>query len=235
MPEHIDTSLQKLIAEAERQTVLQHRREQPEDMARERRTNGLRDVLAPLPAHIRAATRGELVKRLTGDELFKAADRWEWGSGNLVIMGGTGLGKSSAAGYLVRKLCGAGVAHGGEAYERALLIRWQDASELVAVRREAPLGDTPDVVLRCQRARLLVLDDLKAIDRQEVEPVDRVLSFRYDAGYPTVTTTGLSKADLLKVYGDALCRRLLECQGKKGRWVEVRAPAQAEQAGGTKR
>jgi DNA replication protein DnaC len=199
MPQQIDPTIRQAIADAERAGVVARREAVPEEAARVRRRNGLRDVMASLPEHVRKATRGDLVQRMRGTELFKAVDRWEWGNGNLVMNGPTGLGKTSAAGYLVRKLIGAGIAHGGDAYERALLIRWQ-------------------------RARLLVLDDLKVIPQAELEPIDRVLSHRYDAGYPTITTTGLSSAELLKVYGDALCRRLLECQGKRGAWVNVRAP-----------
>jgi DNA replication protein DnaC len=232
MPEQIDPTISKAIADAERAGVVARREAVPEEAARVRRRNGLRDVMASLPEHVRKASRGDLVQRMRGAELFKAVDRWEWGNGNLVLMGSTGLGKTSAAGYLVRKLIGAGIAHGGEVYERSLLIRWQDASELVAVRREYALGDTPEPVLRCQRARLLILDDLKVVQQAELEPIDRVLSFRYNAGYPTITTTGVSSVELLRVYGDAVCRRLLECQGRKGVWVQVRAP---EPEGGGKR
>ncbi len=237
-PQRLDPTLQKLIEKAERAGVLAQRDELGDQAERRRRSLSLRSVVERLPAHIRTAKRGELIQRIQGDQLFRAVDGWDWPDGNLLLSGPTGLGKSSAAGHLVRRLCGRGVANGGEDLERAQAIRWQDALELMAGERETPLGDTPDVLQRCQRARLLVIDDLKApVSLARNELLERTLQFRYDAGLPTVTTTGLSDVELLRAFGDALCRKLLECGGQKGRWVRVRATtptASDERARGTR-
>lgn len=190
----------------------------------EHKTRGwqLLPVIELLPAVIRKAPRAELAKR-AHPRLMAAIDSWRWGGGNLVLSGRTRAGKSSAAGYLVRRLCHEGARHGGEAFELARSIRWQECRELSEVAREHRLGggEAPEITL-CKYARLLVLDDLGAADDRTT--LERILQFRINRAWPTVITTGLrgEGADgIERLFGEALTARLFECGADKGRIVEV--------------
>lgn len=183
----------------------------------------LKPVLEQLPAGMHRATRLELEGRID-PKLLKAVLGWRWGGGNLVLMGATGSGKTSAAAHLVRRLCFEGAVRGGEAYELAKLIRWQSCRALSDVGRETRLGTgTPEPVTRCQNARLLVLNDLGANDDRAT--LERILDERYERGWPTITTTGLGGEQLDALFGDALSRRIFECGADRGLFVEIKRAA----------
>ncbi len=101
-------------------------------------------------------------------------------------------------------------------------MRWQPCAELCAAERESDLGATPELIRVCQRARLLVLDELADVPTERREPLKRVLWHRYDAGYPTITTTELSDGKVMAAFGEAFVRRLTEVQGVRGRWINVK-------------
>jgi IstB-like ATP binding protein len=184
----------------------------------------LRPVLDSLPSGARKATRSELEKRISPRAL-KAVEGWQWGGGNIVLMGATGTGKTSAAAHLVRRLCFEAAVHGGAAFGLAQFIRWQSCRALSEVARETRLGTgTPEAVTRCQYARLLVLNDLGPTDDRAT--VERILDDRYERGWPTVTTTGLCAAELEHAFGDALARRIFECGPDRGTYVELSQAAE---------
>ena len=184
-----------------------------------RRHVALREITDTLPLGARTATREELEARIHPRAL-RAAQGWRWGSGNLVLMGATGTGKTSAAAHLVRRLCHEAAVHGGAAYELAEIIRWQSCRALSGLANETKRGTgTPEAVTRCQYARLLVLNDLGAGDERET--LERILDERYERGWPTITTTGLGRVQLEQAFGDALSRRIFECKGNPGAFVEL--------------
>ncbi|HZJ13981.1 MAG TPA: hypothetical protein VFD27_02980, partial [Chthoniobacteraceae bacterium] len=77
----------------------------------------------------------------------------------------------------------------------------------------------PEEIVRCQNARLLVLDDLgKSDDREALEVI---LQARNQRAWPTVTTTGIGVAELAKFLGQALTRRLFECGADSGAAVDT--------------
>jgi len=190
------------------------------------RARKLDRIREQLPLGARRASRAELEARCHA-KLLKHALAWHWGAGNLIFSGSTGAGKTSAAVHLVRRLLAEGAALGGEAFDRARSIWWQECRALSVVGREWKLGaGIPDDVHRCQRVGLLVLDDLGATDDKQT--LERVLNARYERGLPTITTTGLSisamygdTGQLENALGDALARRLFECGPSRGTYVEV--------------
>lgn len=223
-----DRELQRIIsgvapAPAEDPAVLERDRQH----ARQRE---LQSVFASMPPSLRSpATRADLVGRVRDSRLLAAVESWRWGDGNIILSGRTGVGKTTAAGLLVRRLCGAAVRLGGETFERARFIRWQSCRLLSRVVRETKLGaGTPDEIVRCQNARLLVLDDLGSTDDRETLEV--LLDVREGRGWPTITTTGLRASDLLEFFGDALNRRIFQCWADRGSIVETDEPPFAEPA-----
>jgi len=188
----------------------------------EERAQRLRPVLDGLPPGARAASRKGLEARIS-PRMLEAVLGWRWGAGNLVLMGETGSGKTSAAAHLVRRLCAEGVARGGVQFELCQMIRWQGCRELSEVVRETRLGTgVPEAITASQNARLLILNDLGGHDDRKT--LERILDERYERGWPTVTTTGMRAKGRLSIeeqLGDALARRLFECHGDKGVFVEV--------------
>lgn len=182
----------------------------------------LKPIADSLPAGARTAARPELEARIH-PKILRAVSAWHWGAGNLVLMGKTGAGKTSGAAHLVRRLCAEAAKSGGEAFELCQLIRWQSCRALSDAGRETKLGTgTIDAITRCQNARLLVLNDLGITDDRNT--IERVLDERNERGWPTITTTGMRAKgpnSIEVLLGDALSRRLFECKGDKGTFVEV--------------
>lgn len=195
----------------------------PETTDAQERHLKLRPVLEQLPGGMHRSTRQELEGRVE-PRILRAVLGWRWGGGNLVLMGATGCGKTSGAAHLVRRLCFEGAIRGGEAFQLASMIRWQSCRDLSEIGRETKLGSgTPEAIQRCQYARLLVLNDLGANDDRTT--LERVLDSRYERGWPTVTTTGLGADQIDALFGDALSRRIFECAGDRGRFVEIKRAA----------
>lgn len=182
----------------------------------------LKPIADSLPAGAREATRHALEARVH-PKILRAVLAWHWGSGNLVLMGMTGAGKTSGAAHLVRRLCGEAARHGGEAFEKCQLIRWQSCRVLSDAGNEHRRGTgTLELITRCQNARLLVLNDMGMADDRNT--LERVLDERNERGWPTIITTGMRAKgpdSLDALLGDALSRRLFECKGDKGTFVEV--------------
>ncbi len=222
-PALASASLSDVLKAAERARAACERRGIPETTDAAERHTKLRPVLEQLPAGMHRATRQELESRID-PRVLRAVVGWRWGFGNLVLMGATGAGKTSGAAHLVRRLCFEAAVHGGEAFELAQLIRWQSCRALSEVARETRLGTgAPEAVTRCQNARLLVLNDLGTNDDRAT--LERILDQRYERGWPTLTTTGLTAEQLEATFGDALSRRIFECRGDRGQFVEIKRAA----------
>ncbi len=192
----------------------------------------LRHVLEQLPSN----TRGPLdeLRSRTPAKLLNLVSRWGWGGPNLLLLGPTRVGKTSGAALLVRLMLEQGAASTAEfapadrrfwggcrsSFELADLIRWQSCRDLTSAVREFPLGHgTPEAIQRCQHARLLVLDDVGATDDRGA--LERVLNARYERRWPTLTTSGLTSAQLVGALGDALVRRMSERAGMAGLIVNL--------------
>lgn len=220
--ERVETSIADVLRAAERAHAAQIAAGIDPEPEHKARGQQLISTLERLPYVIRSASRAELTARIA-PRLLDAVSAWQWGSGNLVLSGRTRAGKSSAAGFLVRRLCQEAARHGGESFELAKAIRWQECRELSEAAREHRLGGgaAPEITL-CSYARLLVLDDLGAADDRKT--LERILQFRIDRAWPTITTTGLpadGPEGIVKTFGEALSARIFECGPHKGKLVEV--------------
>jgi DNA replication protein DnaC len=182
------------------------------------------EIRGQLPAMLQERSWKGLRSRVKDLRLLRAVDTWQPGSGSLLMMGPTDLGKTSAAGILFRRLLGEGVQQGGDAWELARSMRWYAATDLELCRREHALGrgDAPEVIAACH-ARLLFIDDA-GWDRDPKTIAD-VLNARYERKWPTIVTTHKTRVELGAHYGAALVRRLLDAGGLKSTVVDLFARA----------
>jgi len=142
------------------------------------------------------------------------AEHWCPSSGNLLLTGPSGLGKTRAAAALVRRLLRLGSERGGPDWKLVSRMVWAWVPILERKRREHPMGrgEAPEVD-QAMTASLLVLDDFG--QGQYVEATRDVLEERYSAGLPTVTTSGFMVAQLSERF-PMVVRRLLETGGRAG-------------------
>jgi len=190
--------------------------------ARRTRSAEAREIRGRLPRFLQTPKPDELAARCH-PALLAAVQAWQWGDGDLFLIGPTGTGKTTAAGYLFRRLLGQAVAKGGEAWDLARWLRWYSAADIATARRIHPLGqgDPPAVVESCN-ARLLVLDDGGwDIDVTETSVI---LNERYERQWPTVMTSGKTREELTAHYGAAVIRRLREAGGKRAVVVDCFDP-----------
>lgn len=187
-----------------------------ERVERTQRATDAREIRDRLPVVFRHTTATILAARIAstpdGARMLKAASAWHPGGGNLLLLGPTGIGKSTAAAVLFRRLLGAGIRDGGPAWELAQSLHWFSAESLSLARRWHPLGqgEAPDI-MSAMFGRFLVIDDL-GWDR-DVQTVSDVMAVRYDRGLPTIITSGKTPDELTAQYGAAVVRRARESGG----------------------
>lgn len=154
--------------------------------------------------------------------ILAAVDGWRWGHGSLVLLGPTGIGKTTAAVALVSRLVSEASAlpSGHRRARAAHSVLFTSAQRLANARRESGLGiGRPSLVERACRVRLLVIDDLGAEPPGDVE-IGAILDERYGSQRPVVVTAGLTKGDLATRYSAAFLRRVRECGRREGVVVE---------------
>jgi len=197
------------------------------ELERRERADAAPMILDRLPAHLRVSKPETLRSYIASAKLVTEAARWLPEGSSLLLVGGTGRGKTSAAAYLFRRLLGRGVKNGGEDWRIARGLQWYPATELDRARSEHPLGkgDAPAMVAAC-RATVLFLDDL-GWDR-DPKAVSHVLDARYNAGLVTVATTsrrtrGINggPSELDRHYDGAVMRRFMRAGGRGAVIVEA--------------
>lgn len=161
--------------------------------------------------------RRESLKKLCAwvqPEYLRAIEQWDWDCGrNVVLLGRSKVGKSTAAAILFRVVLSRAVHSGGEPWRLAQSMRWYRAEELLDAQRGHPLGRGEAKEVRLAKScSLLFLDELGWKDDQGV--VQTVMSARYEQELPTVITSGFGKEDILIRYGDAVARRLASCSAR---------------------
>lgn len=188
----------------------------PSGVASEERKGRLADSLDirhRLHAVLRNPDRVELERRIRLQELLDAARSWRWGQANLLLLGPTECGKTTAAAYLFRRLLADAIRAGGDAWRQANRLAWFEAKQLLDASRGYPLGkgDVPEVSEACA-ASVLFFDEVGW--ERDPEVASLVLNERYKAGAPTIITSGKSPGELTAHYGAAVVRRMIESGGK---------------------
>lgn len=132
-----------------------------------------------------------------------------------VFMGPSGVGKSSAAAYAVQRWR-AKVGPSTSLRER---VFWLDALEATDAERRYRLGSgDPEHLTDAYTADWLVLDDIGSTTSATL--IQLILAKRYQAGLPTIATTGLKRDEFATHVGAATARRVLEFGGRKGVFVD---------------
>lgn len=143
----------------------------------------------------------------------------------VTFYGAAGDGKTSAAAMLVgllawhverRYAAGATDPAGRPLPFWSGALAWCSADELaMEADYTDPKDGEPELARRMRTAPIAILDDLgnergRLAGSNNVPP--RTLQWRFDAGLTTITTTGLTTADLKARYGTGIARRLLDAR-----------------------
>jgi len=155
--------------------------------------------------------------------ILEAAKQWRVTDGlNLVLLGTTGVGKTTAAVALARhRLDNARTA---EQLRIAAGIRFMAAPDLHRIRTEhrrkgfngERRNDDPPMVSKAKTTTLLILDEVGFEPVEvagEIGVVIDVMQSRYNAKpapLPTIITSGMTQKELAMRYGEATKRRMAE-------------------------
>ncbi|MFC6090727.1 ATP-binding protein [Saccharothrix lopnurensis] len=123
---------------------------------------------------------------------------------SLLLLGGTGVGKTHQAWGAVRQLAATGLLRG-----------WQfiTAPDLYGELRPRAGSDSERTFREITSASLLVVDDLGAAKSSEwtEEITYRVVNSRYESERPTLWTSNLTGPELREVLGERIVSRLSTC------------------------
>ena len=181
---------------------------------RQCRESQLADLRASIPAGWRWASldNPEWSKiRKSFPRGDKVARIWTQKTGSVLLAGPTGIGKTAVARALVRRL-------GKEAVEQdnppvplgfVERIEFMSMHDIACARRNSPLGAEAPMIVDAFRASLLVVDEV-GFEQAQPGLFFEILNKRYDAGAPTIVTTGLTIDDFRKRYGAAALRRITD-------------------------
>lgn len=143
--------------------------------------------------------------------IVEALRGWERSKGNLVLLGPTGVGKTTAVCARVRGIIDTAIRGkvDPEAIAFAAGIRWIDAPTLSRATRQYALGrgEPPDVT-ESICATLLVLDEL-GYEQSRDRAIADVIEQRYNRQLLTISTSGRTRAEMVTQYGDAVFRKLI--------------------------
>jgi len=156
------------------------------------------------------------VKTHADARIVKGLAEWTRSSGSLLVIGPTGIGKTTAVCARVRAMIEATIRRvhppmlpiDASTVRFCAGIRWTDARALVRASIEWKWGhgSAPEVE-QAERATLLVLDEL-GYELSRTDAIHKLIEDRYKLQRLTITTSGLTWQELEKRYGDAVARKL---------------------------
>lgn len=205
----------KAHGERREREVLEEERREAERKRRERARFLERGSAAALNRLSAWASTDEdqlFAERVKAPKLRRFADGYELGHGNGVLLGTTGVGKTSATMRAVRRLIRR-AAETGEATE-IFRVHVVTGGVLAGARRRHPLGEGDAPELRAAaEASVLLLDDLGVGADPEPSWLHELLDERYTHSAVTIATSGFRREELVQRYGAGAIRRLQEPRG----------------------
>lgn len=193
------------------------------------------------PALFASWSDEKLLALVKNPKLNALAASYEPTSGGLLLLGPTGIGKTVALIAIVKRHIYArehaylskpatddehldrGVWSAGRSYTHPREM-WVRAFDLPNARLQHGLGEgEAELVDSAKNTRLLVLDDMGWESRRAGadDVVSEIIGSRYDAGRVTLVTSGQRLEAFTERYGDAVVRRIVECNGKAGRVIDA--------------
>lgn len=129
----------------------------------------------------------------------------ERSSGSILMMGGTGLGKTHLSSAVARRI----IEKGKDVYYTGAIDLF---SEFEAQKfRPSYLNDTNESIERYFECDLLIIDDLgtEMINQFSVSTLYNLINDRLSRKKPTIISTNLSKDEIQKKYTDRITSRML--------------------------
>lgn len=147
--------------------------------------------------------------------LLAWADEWETAKGGALLCGPAAVGKTMALLALAWRmhLDANPLPEFSPCIDRAPRrpVVWAQALTLARERDTWRLGtDPPEFAQECERAEVLVLDDL-LFGGHRTDVIMEIAAVRFNRGLPTLASTGFSEADVSAKLGVAVVRRLVQC------------------------
>ena len=116
----------------------------------------------------------------------------------VVLAGESGEGKTSTAAAMMRYCA---------EKDPGRMMFFVYAPRIARAYRNSPLGSTPELIDRCERTWLLVIDDLGA-DAVYRDSLREVIQVREAERKPTIITTYLTETEARDAYGGGISRRM---------------------------
>jgi len=184
-----------------------------QQLDRQRRQEVIASAVASIPEKYRWAQLDapELPGRLGRSEAL-AGVRAALAAKVVLLVGGTGRGKTSLGTAIFRAHLERATAEGASAEARAWGAKafWVGAKPLSTNRRETPLGKVPELISGARGASVLLVDDLGQEAPSDKDDVVAALENQYDKGFPLIVTCGWGVAGLAERYSPHLVRRLVQ-------------------------
>jgi DNA replication protein DnaC len=159
-----------------------------------------------------AVLTAEQMRARIAPSIMATIAKWKPTEGNLLILGDTGVGKTTAAAYIFKRMVLNMAAKSQDGLSDALRVRWFTAMQLGKARRESALGRTVDELERAKRAKILVIDDVG--QSSERDDFFEIIDHRYYRSAPTIITSGLQKRQVEARFGAEMWRRFTVNGGK---------------------
>lgn len=152
-------------------------------------------------------------------ELFEPVLAWTIEGGSMVLLGGTGLGKTAVVRAKARRILDAG--ESGKLPEDkmrvAIGLRFVSVADIAKARRNHPFGQGDPPILRmAYESPLLILDELGR-EPQGDTSIFELIDARYRAKLTTFITSNMLKKDLPARYTESGSRRITSL----GRVIEI--------------
>jgi DNA replication protein DnaC len=178
-----------------------HGTDDPPDIGRDQRTTALSALEKTIPASYRWArfSAPELRQRVPAPALAFAQDAWR--HDRVCLMGASRAGKTSLAVAMLRRWA-------SHASRAGVFVH---AYRLGVARILHPAGHgEPELVELAMRAPLVLIDDLGGERDHAVSALPDALVERHAENRPTWVTTGLTREQLVKRYGQGIVARVFE-------------------------